>query len=115
MPVAAVPPQVEELPPAANPQVPDAANLQGPDAANPQGLLAANLQVPLAANPEVPGTAAVPNAQSNPPVTVHRQLLSRLVRALPIGFESQLQVMLDVFDPIGPPRPRDTDFQPTPI
>ena len=40
----------------------------------------------------------MPNAQSDPPVTVHRRLLSRLVRALPIASESQLQAMLNVFD-----------------
>ena len=42
---------------------------------------------------------AVSGAHSNPPLTGHRLLLSRLVRALPIASESQLQAMLDVFDP----------------
>ena len=50
------------------------------------------------APPDQASQSSVPNAQSDPPVTVHRRLLSRLVRALPIASESQLQAMLNVFD-----------------
>ena len=47
----------------------------------------------------VPPQGAVADAQPDPPLTGHRLLLSRLLRALPIASESQLQAMLRVFDP----------------
>ena len=46
-----------------------------------------------------PPQGAVSDAQPDPPLTGHRLLLSRLLRALPIASESQLQAMLRVFDP----------------
>ena len=100
-----LPPQVQVLPPAAAPEVPVAA-----------------AQVPVAAAPEekgdpVPAVQAPQNAnlgaQSNPPVTLHRRLLARLVRALPIASEGQLQAMLNVFSPSAAP-PVDRDLTPPP-
>ena len=83
-----IPPQVQILPPAAAFEVPVAA------APEEKGDPAAAVQAPQNANLE---------AQSNPPVTLHRQLLSRLVRALPIASDSQLQAMLDIFIPSAAP------------
>ena len=106
---AAVATQVEVPQPAANPQVPVAMNPQVPPPVNPQA--------PSAAAPEAKHDPVAPDhaasaslgassgARSNPPVTIHRQLLLRLVRALPIASESQLQAMLNVFDPNTTPPP----------
>ena len=101
--------QLEVLHSAVNPMMPAAANPQVPQPVNPQ--------VPSAAVPEEKRGPVVPDhaasaplgtgssAQSNPPVTIHRQLLSRLLRALPIASEGQLQSMLNVFDPRATPPP----------
>ena len=93
-----IPPQVQILPPAAAFEVPVAA------APEEKGDPAPAVQAPQNANLE---------AQSNPPVTLHRQLLSRLVRALPIASDSQLQAMLDIFIPSAAP-PVDQDLTPPP-
>ena len=124
-----LPPQVVVPPPADGPQMQGAADATQIEvlhsAVNPMMPAAANPQVPQPVNPQVP-SAAVPeekrgpvvpdhaasaplgagsSTQSNPPVTIHRQLLSRLLRALPIASEGQLQSMLNVFDPRATPPP----------
>ena len=106
---AAVATQVEVPQPAANPQVPVATNPQVPPPVNPQAPRAAALEAKH--DPVAPDHAASASqgassgARPNPPVTIHRQLLLRLVRALPIASESQLQAMLNVFDPNTTPPP----------
>ena len=106
---AAVATQVEVPQPPANPQVPVATNPQVPPPVNPQA--------PSVAAPEEKHDPVAPDhaasaslgassgAQSNPPVTIHRQLLLRLLRALPIASEGQLQAMLNVFVPNTTPPP----------
>ena len=91
-----LPPQVQ-LPP---PPVPAP---EEPVAAAPEEKNATVTQVqndpandPAPANQ--PSQSSQSNAPPDPPVTLHRQLLSRLVRALPIASEQQLQSMLNVFD-----------------
>ena len=101
---------------AANPQVPAAANPQVPPTVNPQAPSPAAPEAKQ--DPEVPDHAASAplgassSARSNPPVTIHRQLLLRLVRALPIASESQLQAMLNVFDPSATPPPAAPNSNP---
>ena len=118
VPVAAVPPQVETRPPAANPQVPIAANPRVPVAANPRVPAAPVLEEkhdPVVPAPVAPAPQdAVPNAQSNPPVTPHHRLMLRLVRALPIASNTQLQAMLDVFNPRVTPPPAAQNSNPSP-
>ena len=103
-----LPPQVEMLPQQPPPPSVAAGQAQVPPPANPAlPPHPANLEVkvdPVVPDPAAPAPqGAVPGAQSNPPLTGHRLLLSRLVRALPIASESQLQAMLDVFDPRAAP------------
>ena len=102
-----LPPEVLVPPPAANPEVPAAAPPEVPTAAAPEVKVdpAPPVQAPQAANL---------GAHSSPPVTLHRQLLSRLVRALPIASETQLQAMLNVFDP-RTAHPAAPDATPPPV
>ena len=51
-----------------------------------------------------PSQSSGSNAQPDPPVTLHHQLQSRLVRALPIASKIQLQSMVNVFDHKTNPR-----------
>ena len=65
----------------------------------PPADLEAKVEAALPEHAADPPQGAVSGAQSNPSLTGHRLLLSRLLRALPIASESQLQAMLEVFDP----------------
>ena len=79
--------------------LPPQVQLPPPPPDEPEEPVAAVNEVKIdTAPPDQASQSLVPNAQSDPPVTLHRRLLSQLVRALPIASESQLQAMLNVFD-----------------
>ena len=107
-----LPPQVQlPPPPAPAPEEPVAAVPEEKDAVVPE-VQDEPANDPAPANQ--PSQSSRSNALPNPPVTLHRQLLSRLIRALPIASEAQLQSMLNVFDHRAIP-PRSNPLPPPPL
>ena len=86
-----LPPQVQlPPPPAPAPEEPVAAVPEEKDAVVPEVQ-------DEPANDPAPANQPSQSSRSNA-LPLHRQLLSRLIRALPIASEAQLQSMLNVFD-----------------
>ena len=108
-----LPPQVQlPPPPAPAPEEPVAAVPEEKDAVVPE-VQDEPANDPAPANQ--PSQSSRSNALPNPPVTLHRQLLSRLIRALPIASEAQLQSMLNVFDHrANPPAVQNPPLPPPP-